>query len=119
MQGSFGKLCLAALYAQAGSHTPFLLNHLTLSLVCSGPGTEYVANRHVDRHMWLRALGVADTGGFHVTDRSQVRQASEWDLLLLIGGAWEGNAGESRADSSRFILRLLSTTGAVGQAATA
>ena len=47
--------------------------------------------------MWLRALGIADTGGFHVTDQSQVRQASEWDLLLLKGGAWEGNAGGSSA----------------------
>ena len=63
--------------------------------------------------MWLRALGVADTGGFHVTDQSQVRQASEWDLLLLKGGAWKGNAGESSAGFAKF---LSGTTGAVGQA---
>ena len=63
--------------------------------------------------MWLRALGVADTGGFHVTDQRQVRQASEWDLLFLKGGAWEGNAGESNGGSAKFSS---GTTGAVGQA---
>ena len=61
--------------------------------------------------MWLRALGIADTGGFHVTSQSQVRQASEWDLLLLKGGAWEGNAGESSASYARFSSSMTSVCG--------
>ncbi|KAA6426887.1 MAG: hypothetical protein FRX49_03211 [Trebouxia sp. A1-2] len=60
-----------------------------------GEGTYFVPNKAVNRHNWIRALGICDTNGFGVKSATSVQQATEWDVVILKGEAFPGNQGPS------------------------
>ena len=41
----------------------------------------------------MRVLGIQDTNGFGVKAQHLVQQAKAWDIVILKGNAFPGNAG--------------------------
>lgn len=74
----------------------FHADHVQLRCLCTyvGEGTYFVPNKAVNRHNWMRALGIRDTNGFGVKSATSVQQATEWDVVLLKGEAFPGNQGK-------------------------
>ena len=74
----------------------FHADHVQLRCLCTyvGEGTYFVPNKAVNRHNWMRALGICDTNGFGVKSATSVQQATEWDVVLLKGEAFPGNQGK-------------------------
>ncbi|KAL0051293.1 hypothetical protein WJX82_005092 [Trebouxia sp. C0006] len=87
----------------------------SLRCLCTyvGEGTYFVPNKAVNRHNWMRALGIRDTNGFGVKSATSVQQATEWDVVLLKGEAFPGNQGAGAVhkspDASAECPRLLLT----------
>lgn len=75
----------------------FHADHVELRCLCTyvGEGTYFVPNKAVNRHNWMRALGIHDTNGFAVKTATSIQQASEWDVLVLKGEAFPGNQGNT------------------------
>lgn len=67
----------------------FHADRVGIRLLCTwiGPGTEWVEEWAVDREH----LGCADCGP--VRDPAGIRRASSFDIVLLKGEHWQGNAG--------------------------
>lgn len=94
----------------------FHADHVQLRCLCTyiGEGTYFVPNKAVNRHNWMRALGIRDTNGFGVKSATSVQQASEWDVVLLKGEAFPGNQGagavhkspHASAECPRLLLTL-------------
>ena len=76
----------------------FHADHVQLRCLCTyiGEGTYFVPNKAVNRHNWIRALGICDTNGFGVKSATSVQQATEWDVVILKGEAFPGNQGKNK-----------------------
>lgn len=81
----------------------FHVDHVTLRLVTTyvGPGTEFVANGHTDRrHLGHGAFGTSDEASGLLVGPRCIREADAFDVVLLKGEAWPGNAGRGAVHRS-------------------
>lgn len=74
----------------------FHIDHKTLRLVCSysGPGTEWVDDRHADRSAMGHEEACIDAANTRIVRRgSSIQRAEPGDVVLLKGELFTGNAG--------------------------
>lgn len=89
----------------------FHVDHTGIRLVCTylGPGTEWVDDTQIDRSKLGRgANGQPDTKSGLFTNEVSVETASPFDVVLLKGTLWQGNAMQGAIHRSPNVLSTAS-----------
>lgn len=96
----------------------FHADHVGLRLLCAyvGPGTEWVPEAHVDRtHLCCADHGPEEANRLIVPDPARIVRARTFDVLVLKGDAFPGNAGrgavhrtppDAAAGGKRLVLKI-------------
>ena len=80
------------------------LSCLQVRALCTyaGQGTEFAANKDVQRRLLQRLL-FSNTDGYGIKPSGSLQQASAGDLLFLKGHAYPGNSGRCHASCDSIV----------------